>query len=547
MSGAGNLTGKRLGEYHVLELIGHGGFADVYKGKHISQNDQVAIKVLHINYNRHDKQEVANYRALFFSEARMLQSLPHPFIMPLLHAGEHIIDPGQQGVLYMVMEYARNGSLRERLDEYLKKNPGQPLPLQEALTILWQIGQALYFAHQQLKGEKREPVVHLDLKPANILFNDQGDALLADFGLAVILPSAKTKRFNEAGGTYAYMAPEQFDGDVSIKCDQYALGIIAYELLTGQHPFEVKGVHPAQIPVQWYIQHKKTIPEAPHKRNARLSTYISDAILKSLAKDRADRFDSVLNFIEALGPPQPGKTFTDWFIEGNELFERGKYKDAITAYRQVVLLKTGLANVHCNLGDARYKLEQYASAIASFSHAITFDSGHVKAYLNKGITLKRLGRLEEAVDMYQKAVQLVPNHGKAYEYLGDALYALGRYAEAVAAYKEAKYLNVHEANFFTNFGLALKNCHADSEALEIFDYAILLDRRYARAYYSKGNLLFDKGKYTEALEAYETATKIDPNYVNAFRAKGNALRSLGLLEEARLAEEKADKLNHKNQ
>src|SRR5262249_35760883 len=153
-------------------------------------------------------------------EAQVLKKLNHPHILPIITAGV------QENVAYIVTEYASGGSLRDRI----KQQAGQPLPLAEVLSVLTQIGQALSYAHQQ-------HVVHRDLKPANILFNAQGEALLADFGIATVLTTTETQQVDRVG-TPAYMAPEQFEGMVSTKSDQYALGCVAYELLTGRKPFD---------------------------------------------------------------------------------------------------------------------------------------------------------------------------------------------------------------------------------------------------------------------------------------------------------------------
>ncbi len=118
------------------------------------------------------------------------------------------------------------------------------MPTEEAVIILSQVGQALQYAHQQ-------NIIHRDLKPENILFNTRGEAVLADFGIAAVLASARTRQVG-FGGTPAYMAPEQFEGIISTKSDEYALGCIAYELLTGRKPFTIP--HPS-LKAMWF-QHR---------------------------------------------------------------------------------------------------------------------------------------------------------------------------------------------------------------------------------------------------------------------------------------------------
>ena len=186
-------SGKQIGgNYRIVAELGRGGFGDVYLAQHIffANRPQVAIKLLRASLFSPKERE------RFIQEAQLLNMLTHAHILPILDAGM------QEDLPYIVMEYAPGGSLQDRLD----KNAGQPFPIDEAITLLTQIGEALHYAHQQ-------NIVHRDLKPDNILFNAKGEAVLADFGIAAILSSARTREVGDAG-TPAYMAPEMFAGKV---------------------------------------------------------------------------------------------------------------------------------------------------------------------------------------------------------------------------------------------------------------------------------------------------------------------------------------------
>src|SRR5438128_11308824 len=161
MSEVSNGLIQALGNYHIMAEIGSGSSGRVYQGKHIILTERtVAIKLLHSHLRSSEEGE------RFVEEARILERLKHPHIL-------HIFDVGiQDGFPYLVAEYASHGSLLNHLKRYLPN----PMPLEEALTILTQIGRGLYYAHHH-------NVVHRDLKPENILFNAQGQALLADFGI----------------------------------------------------------------------------------------------------------------------------------------------------------------------------------------------------------------------------------------------------------------------------------------------------------------------------------------------------------------------------
>lgn len=539
MSETGRFSGKALGNYRLLERIGAGGFGEVYRGVHNWLGTTAAVKVSHARYDRSDTQGTERVEALL-SEARIHQKLKHPFILPMLDVGED----QREGLFYMVMEYAEGGSLRQRL----KKYAGQPLPIREALTILWQIGQALDYAHRLPEGT----VVHRDLKPENILFNARGDSLLADFGLATQLPSAQTMAVDTSGSP-PYMSPEQFDNQVSVKSDQYALGCIAYELLTGRLPF------PGGNALAWWVQHKTFEPENPAIYNSRLEAVLCQAILKALQKNRSDRHATILHFVKALQVSPPPISFTEQYREGLVHYDAGNFSAALAAYQEASLIQPDFADAHFNQGLALYQLGRWEQATAALQQAIVCDPGHVKAYVQSGITFSKRGLFVEAVDMYQKAVQLEPGYKKASEFLGNAHYELKHYHEAAQAYKQALGLDVDEvikkrsgaiknnpaeARVYMNLGLALKNCQKMTEALDAFESAIDLNSNFPQAYYNKGNLLSDCGLYMPAVNAFNKAIELNPAYAHAYRAKSRALTALGLLEEAQLAEEMAHQLEN---
>jgi serine/threonine protein kinase len=266
-------VGDHIGNYRIIDEINTnvGAFGSIYKGQHLIFTDElpIAIKILRTKIGSQQEHERC------IQEARLQKKLKHPHILPLIEAGIH------KHSLYLVMEYAPNGTLRD----LISRRRNKPLPAERAITILSQIGQALHYAHQQ-------NIVHRDLKPENILFNAQYEPLLADFGIATVLETARTQHM-DGSGTPAYMAPEQFEGTVSTKSDQYALGCIAYELVTGQKPFAVS------YDAMWY-HHAKVSPVPPSQLNPDLPLHIEYAILKAMAKERTDRYEDVAAFIAAL-------------------------------------------------------------------------------------------------------------------------------------------------------------------------------------------------------------------------------------------------------
>lgn len=282
MGDQGSYTATSIGNYRILGLIGNGGFGSVYRGEHsILKERVVAIKILHTHLGSPAE------RDRFLEEARLLGQIHDPHILQIFDAGL------ENGLPYLVTEYAPHGSLRD----ILTRCAHTILPEDVSLTILSQIGEALYYAHQQ-------HIVHRDLKPENILFNAQNEALLADFGIATTLSTSSVK-YSSVIGTPSYMAPEQFQGTVSKEGDQYALGCIAYELFTGHVPFSAPDFFAMGF------KHLSDQPVAPTRFNPALPVHIERAILKAMAKKRGERHADVRAFLTALHGSEDTRGLSD--------------------------------------------------------------------------------------------------------------------------------------------------------------------------------------------------------------------------------------------
>lgn len=263
--------GRLIGNYRVLAEIGAGGFGKVYRGEHVYLTERiVAIKFLHTHLSSVEEREQ------FLQEAHFLEKLKHSHMLQVFDVG---ID---EGFPYLVTEYAPNGSLRNHIKQFAPNF----LPVEEVIRILSQIGQPLYYAHQQ-------QIIHRDLKPENILFNANDEALLSDFGIATTLSTASVKAVGLIG-TPLYMAPEQFQGIISKESDQYALGCITYELVTGQPPFNAPDFFALGF------RHLSATPVPPRQINPDLPEHVEQAILKALAKQRNERHTDIRAFINAL-------------------------------------------------------------------------------------------------------------------------------------------------------------------------------------------------------------------------------------------------------
>jgi len=264
--------GKTLGSYQLVEQIGQGGMATVFKAYQPSMDRYVAIKILPSHFTQD-----ATFVARFTQEARVLARLEHPHILPVYDYGE------QEGITYLVMRYIEAGTLHDLIAQQGTLN------LREVVRLMGQVGRALGYAHDQ-------GVIHRDIKPSNVLIDPQGNAFLTDFGIAKIV--AGTANYTGTGaviGTPAYMAPEQGLGKpLDARCDIYALGVMLYEMVTGQVPFD------AETPLAVMMKHVYDPLPLPRFFRPDIPEVIERVILKALAKMPEDRFQTALEMVETL-------------------------------------------------------------------------------------------------------------------------------------------------------------------------------------------------------------------------------------------------------
>src|SRR5258708_1570207 len=329
------------------------------------------------------------------------------------------------GFPYLVAEFAANGSLRDQLQ---RRQP-KILSVHEVITILTQVGQALQYVHEQ-------SIVHRDLKPENILFNAKGQALLADFGIAVFLETTKTKNVNVIGSPL-YMAPEQFDGFISRRSDQYSLACIAYELLTGTPPFVA--THPLALGMKHQLEQPRHLSEI----NANVPPHIEDAILKALSKKRDDRYPDISSFIAAMLSVPTGSlqmTKEQWLDEGNRLFNINRYAEALYAFERSLHLDPSFADAYEGKGSALIYLGRTVEALTAYEQAIELDANYASAYLGKANVLYEMKRYNEALAFYLQALTLDSTLVDAYVGKANVLYYLKRYKEALSEYEQAIHL-----------------------------------------------------------------------------------------------------------
>lgn len=269
------LQGRSLGKYRVLEPLGRGGMARVYRAYHPQLDRYVAIKVL-----RPDLVDDEEFLTRFRQEAQAVAALRHPNIVRVFDFEADVDMP------FMVMELLVGDTLRTRLRDYRLR--GERIPDGEAVRILLDVLAGLGYAHG-------EGMIHRDVKPANILLSHGGQAVLSDFGVAQIVGGTRHTVTGVLMGTLNYMAPEQgLEGVCDVRSDVYSLGIVFYEMLTGSPPFD------AETPLAILMKHVNDPLPLPRQMDPSILEPLERVVLKALSKDPDDRFQNAEEMAEAL-------------------------------------------------------------------------------------------------------------------------------------------------------------------------------------------------------------------------------------------------------
>jgi serine/threonine protein kinase len=282
-------AGENVGPYRVMEQLGQGGMATVYKAYHAALDRYVALKALHPAFG-----EDPNFEARFQREARLVAKLEHPHIVPIYDYAEH------EGRPYLVMKYIEGDTLKARLMK-------GPLTTEEINNVVESVGSALAYAHKQ-------GILHRDIKPSNVLIGIDGQMYLADFGLARIAQAAESTLSSDMiMGTPQYISPEQAMGEKNLDegTDIYSFGVMLYEMVVGQVPFN------ADTPFSIIHDHIYSVLPMPRAINPKVPEPVERVLLKALAKDRADRYPDIDSLVSAFknawieaGVPMRGTAIT---------------------------------------------------------------------------------------------------------------------------------------------------------------------------------------------------------------------------------------------
>ncbi len=297
------LIGKEFGRYQILERLGEGGMATVYKAYDTRLEREVAVKVIRREAFPPEEMELLLKR--FERESKSLAKLSHPNIVGVIDYGEH------EGLPYLVMVYLPGGTLKSRL--------GKPTPWREAVQMIMPIAHALEYVHER-------NIINRDVKPSNILLTDKGQPMLTDFGLVKLFGEQhKDVTLTSSGtglGTPDYMAPEQWTGEPTAQSDLYSLGVVLYEMITGHRPYVAdtpagvllkQATEPLPLP-------KLYVPDLPRD--------VESVLLKALAKEPKDRYPDMHTFIGELQNLMEGREVSAASIKTSQLRDQmtGKVK-----------------------------------------------------------------------------------------------------------------------------------------------------------------------------------------------------------------------------
>lgn len=301
--------GKKLnGRYKIIGSVGSGGMANVYLARDLILERDVAVKVLRFDF-RDDQDTIRRFKR----EALAATELIHPNIVSVYDVGEEANNQ------YIVMEYVKGMDLKQ----YIHNN--FPIPYQKVLDIMRQILAAVAEAH-------KNRIIHRDLKPQNVLIDETGVVKITDFGIAVALSQTSITQTNSLLGSVHYLSPEQARGGMATnQTDIYSLGIILYELLTGNVPFE--GESAVSIALKHFQESLPSVKDFDH----RIPQPLENVVLKSTAKETSDRYQSVQEMASDLATSLSPQRITEPKFTPASLMEKTKVLEPIVPVAPTVL------------------------------------------------------------------------------------------------------------------------------------------------------------------------------------------------------------------
>ncbi len=563
-----DLIGTTMGQYQILDELGRGGMAVVYKAWQPSLRRYVALKVL-LPYLGGDLEFIQRFQ----QEAIVAANLSHPHIVTIYEVGQ------QEGYIFIAMEYVEGKSLEQVILDQ------GALPLERAIRILRQVAEALDYAHKRR-------FLHRDIKPANILLAEDDRVVITDFGIAKALEgSGATARLTASGtvlGTPAYMSPEQIQGlPVDHRSDLYALGIVAYEMLSGQVPFD--GTTTALL----YAQVNNP-PPAISRLTPGLPAHVEWVISRMLAKQPEERFMTAGEFVEALAggagvtampapvssprptpaprggtavmppgtgvPPQPyvppasspapqaygtppgglpvGNPPAGYGYPSTQAaplpaapaygYPQPGYSTGAPAWPEPAPVKQKRAVWPWLVGGGLILVIVAAAAVLGY---LFLGRERPAALIEEGTTALAAQDFTAAETAFKEALKQDPENAAAQRGLGWVYYQTGRYTEASAAFAEAAKLEPENIEGAEGWGRSAYAAGQYEEALEPLRRWAAGASTDAEAYRLLGETCSRLELYKEAAQAFSRAVELEPLPAD-YRGLGNSYRALGDQESA---------------
>lgn len=478
------VVGENVGPYRITKKLGVGGMATVWKAYHPALDRYVAIKVLHPSFK-----EDPQFAARFQREARIVAKLTHPQIVPIYDFSEH------EGMSYLVMRFIEGRTLKAILKE-------GPLSLDRVLEIVEPAGEALAYAHQQ-------GVLHRDIKPSNFIITAEGEVFLTDFGLARMAETTdSTLSRDMLVGTPQYISPEQVRGEkLDAGTDIYSSGVVLFEMLTGKVPYD------ADTPYAVIHDHIFSPLPVPTEFNPDIPDAVERVVLKALAKDRKDRFESVREMVSALRGAVPEEAVevvpvpappeaVEEAVEAAEEVRPAEQVEVIGPVEEV----EGPEAVEMPRPRSRWRSPRLILDILGLVFLLTVALSAL-VFL---VVVSGSGERQPLVDPDETGTS-VREDPAAHIYLARRYFQQGKLERAIAEYEVAIDLDPEAVDAYLGLGVVYLRERDPDKALDFYKQALAIEPDDAKAHLGMGDAFILLNEFGSAALHYERVVKLDPD------------------------------------
>ncbi len=545
-------SGRRIGEYIIVEEIGRGGMGIVLLAIQTSLNRFVALKILPFGFSLDDK-TVRHFQ----NEAKIIAKFNHPHIVPIFSSGE------EEGVYYIAMAFIPGLSLNKVIESLKRfslheirasairntilmhpdfmqfnldlKNSGLDESIMSQrdlsfwdnsylkfiLTIFHEVADALNYAH-------RNNIYHGDLKPSNIILTPEGIPMIVDFGLAKDMKAIATTRSSEFAGTIGYASPEQIrDNTIDEKSDIWSLGVALYELINFNHPFGGKTISETIDKIL------NSEPPSLRKQDKKIPKETEAIIFKCLEKNPKGRYSSMTmlredlnNFLESKpikARPVGIMNRTYKWVKRHPLISLLTFGLLLTLMIASSLFLNKKISDYIDNGYSFYDKGDYDKALHSYNKALDFlkpipfsKQRQKDIFYKLGDVWLARGEHEKAISYYKKAIEIDPNYSPAIVSLGDAYYELGSYDEAIKSYRSAIKLSPGDRYNYYELGRILTKKGSFDEAIKNYLIALRLAHNDAETLGEIASVINKKGLHkNNEIEKYLKGMGFNSKEINS--------------------------------